>query len=98
MPERRATVQFGADFALGASAVHAWQACFWHHWVCDLEQQAACVAQTPGCLDFAAIEASEQDGWGALEDKHDADALGGEPEVAAWLHAALGTWPKPGLA
>lgn len=98
MPEQRVTVQFGANFALDACGVHACQACLGRHWVHDLEQQPACVAQTPGCLEFAAIGACEQDGWGALEDERDADALGEDPELAAWLHAALGTWPKLGLA
>ena len=88
VPEQRATVQSDADFALDACAVHACQACLACHWVHDLEQEPACVADTPGCLDHTAIVASDQDGWGVLKD---VDALGGDPEVAAWVHAALGT-------
>ena len=98
MLEQKATVHFGADFALDACAVHACQACLGRHWVRDLEQEPACVEQTPGCPGHAAIEASEQDGWRVLEDECDADAPGGGPEAAAWVHAALGTWPNLVLA
>ena len=83
---------------LAACTVHAGQVCLERHWVQDLGQEGACVGQAPRCPDRAAIEASEQGGWGLPGDALDACALVGAVGAAAWGHAVLGTWPKLDLA
>lgn len=98
MPEQRTTAHFGG--VLDACTVHACRVhvCLGRHWVQDLGQEGACARQAPGCPDHAAIEASEQGGWGLPGDARDASALGGALGTAASVHAVLGTWPKLALA
>lgn len=81
-------VQFGANFALEASVVHARQACLGNHLVHDLEREPACVAQGLDGHALATIEAAEQDGWDEVGDALDAD--GEAPAEEALVGDALG--------